>query len=267
MDSISGSITPERRVGDHVCPKHGMMLVEQFRVFSDWGDVRCPACREDELREIDERRERQKQLVAEQARADRLKHLIGRALIPARFADISFDGYEATHDKQRSALALCLEYAKEFEKRKKLGQGMIFCGNAGTGKTRMACAIANSVIRDHGQAAMYVTAGRAFRLVKDTYRRDSERTEQEAIAMFREPALLVLDEIGVQYGSDAEKNILFEIVNERYEALLPTILISNLAMKAFAEFAGDRVVDRMRENGGKLVVFDWDSHRGKAKSA
>jgi DNA replication protein DnaC len=44
----------------------------------------------------------------------------------------------------------------------------------------------------------------------------------------------------------------------------PTILISNLAIGPLAEFAGDRVIDRMKENGGKLVVFDWKSHRGAA---
>jgi len=87
-------------------------------------------------------------------------------------------------------------------------------------------------------------------------------SEDEAIAFFVAPDLLVLDEIGVQYGSETEKNILFEIVNERYEAMKPTILISNLAMTTLTEYAGERVIDRMKENGGKCIVFDWKSRRG-----
>ena len=111
---------------------------------------------------------------------------------------------------------------------------------------------------------MYVTAGKAFRAVKDTYRRDSGKSEEEALAGFAQPDLLVMDEIGVQYGSSTELNILFDIVNERYERMLPTILISNLALPKLAEYAGERVIDRMRENGGKMIVFDWKSHRGTA---
>ena len=81
--------------------------------------------------------------------------------------------------------------------------------------------------------------------------------------MYSKYELLVLDEIGVQFGSDAEKLIMFDIINERYEAMRPTILISNLALSGLSEFVGDRIVDRMKENGGKLMVFDWESHRGK----
>lgn len=98
-------------------------------------------------------------------------------------------------------------------------------------------------------------------MVKDTYRRDSDTSESEIIKRLAFPHLLIIDEIGVQYGSDAEKNILFDIINERYESLRPTILISNLNLPKLAEYAGDRVIDRMKEGGGKVLIFDWKSHR------
>ena len=49
------------------------------------------------------------------------------------------------------------------------------------------------------------------------------------VAGFIRPDLLILDEVGVQFGSETEKMILFEIINGRYEQLKPTIVISNLA--------------------------------------
>jgi hypothetical protein len=87
---------------------------------------------------------------------------------------------------------------------------------------------------------------------------------REAVKWFVEPDLLVLDEIGVQYGTETEQKILFRIIDLRYEEMKPTILISNLAIPAFTEFVGERVVDRMRENGGMLFAFDWESYRSKA---
>ncbi len=43
--------------------------------------------------------------------------------------------------------------------------------------------------------------------------------------------------------------------------MVPTIVISNGTPETFAAYIGERAVDRLRE-GGKVILFDWDSHRG-----
>ena len=43
--------------------------------------------------------------------------------------------------------------------------------------------------------------------------------------------------------------------------VLPTVLISNLGIDAIKDAVGERIIDRLREDGGDLVAFDWDSHR------
>lgn len=42
--------------------------------------------------------------------------------------------------------------------------------------------------------------------------------------------LLVIDEVGVQYGIDFECQVLFQVVNGCYECLFLIILISNLSL-------------------------------------
>lgn len=96
--------------------------------------------------------------------------------------------------------------------------------------------------------------------MKETWR-NSEASESEVLKNLIEPDLLILDEVGVQFGSDTEKLILFEIINGRYENRRATILISNLAMDGLKAYLGDRIIDRLREGGGRQVVFDWDSFR------
>ncbi len=81
------------------------------------------------------------------------------------------------------------------------------------------------------------------------------------------PDLLILDEVGVQFGSDTEKLILFDVLNERYERRRPTILMTNLTLEEVADFLGDRIIDRLREDGGEFIPFDWESHRGKGGAA
>ena len=97
---------------------------------------------------------------------------------------------------------------------------------------------------------------RAVRSVKETYAKDAGRTEAQAIRDLVDPDLLILDEVGVPHGSNTEKLILFEIINGRYEAVRPTIVISNLDAAGLEQFLGERAFDRLREGGGRLVVFD-----------
>ncbi|MHC5536681.1 ATP-binding protein [Singulisphaera rosea] len=263
----TGSSLPEfqQREIDFDCPAHGIQKSVIFRLFSDgWSEPSCGICSA-EREAAEKRAEAEKSMRdADEARKRAIASSLRQAAIPPRFVGREFDSYTTTEAGAKKAHETCREYAERFPAHLTGGVSLILCGNAGTGKTHLACAIAQRVILEHAKTAVYMTVGRAFRMVKDTYRRDSERSEQEAISFFSKPDLLVLDEIGVQYGSDAEKNILFEIVNERYEALRPTILISNLALPALTEYAGERVIDRMKENGGKLVVFDWKSRRGVA---
>ena len=72
-----------------------------------------------------------------------------------------------------------------------------------------------------------------------------------------------VDEIGVQFGSDTEKMFIFEVLDGRYNKMKPTILISNLPISGIKECIGDRCIDRLREDGGKVIVFDFESQRGK----
>jgi DNA replication protein DnaC len=74
---------------------------------------------------------------------------------------------------------------------------------------------------------------------------------------------LIIDEVGVQFGSDTEKMIVFDIIDGRYSNMLPTILISNLALPDVKELIGERAIDRLREDGGVVVAMKWDSNRGK----
>ena len=99
------------------------------------------------------------------------------------------------------------------------------------------------------------------RRVKETWGKGSEETESQAIRNFTLPDLLVVDEIGVQFGSQAEQIILTEIINDRYEAMRPTIIISNLTVPQLEEILGKRVVDRFYESGGRVLVFNWQSYR------
>ena len=141
----------------------------------------------------------------------------------------------------------------------KEGRCAIFVGKPGTGKTHLAIGIALEIIQQK-RSPVFVTVQRLIRRVKDSWSNQNE-TESEIVNVFASPDLLILDEVGVQFGSDFEKQILFDVLNERYEKLKPSILLSNIPGDQLADYLGERVTDRLRENGGKMIGFDWDSYR------
>jgi len=104
---------------------------------------------------------------------------------------------------------------------------------------------------------------KAIRRVKDSWSTESGENESQAVRAFTLPDLLILDEVGIQAGTEFEKNILFDLLNARYERRKPTILISNLEIDEVREFLGERVFDRLREDGGEVIPFTWESHRGR----
>jgi DNA replication protein DnaC len=101
-----------------------------------------------------------------------------------------------------------------------------------------------------------------IRQLRSGWRRDSGRSELEELDILSRLDLLVIDEIGVQFSSDAERVQLFDVINRRYADLRPTILVTNLTLAEIQETLGERVFDRFREVA-TVVTFDWPSFRGK----
>lgn len=248
------AVDPEIRHGN--CPDHGEYESRNI-IRMVWSG--CPVCAADQqaTRQIEE---------AEKAAADRHRswqRRIGEAGIPDRFKNRTLSAYRAASEGQKRALEFASSYADQFDKVAESGRSAIFCGMPGTGKTHLAVGIGLHVM-ERGKLVLFTTVQRMVRRVKDSWRKGSVESESDVIGLLVQPDLLILDEIGVQFGTEFEKNLMFDILNERYEKRRPTLLLSNLTAQEVKTFLGERVYDRLREDGGQCVPFDWDSYRGRA---
>lgn len=180
--------------------------------------------------------------------------------IPPRFANETFETFKATTQPAKHNLTVCQQYVNTWEDRKNAGEGLIFCGIPGTGKTHLAVSIAREIAEDLQESVFITTAARIIRAFRRAWSGKSEFSELDVLAKYCDPDLLIIDEIGVQYGTDSERNILFEVINDRYEYLLPTILVSNLPLNELEEMLGERVVDRLLQ-GGTVLTFNWPTYR------
>jgi len=252
------SLAPGSAQEERTCPVHGKYIARLFRVTATgpWLGGECPTCAKEKEAEETSRKAAQ----TERQRQARIESMIQRSGIPTRFKDRTIENYQATDPGEQHAKEVSAWFADTWPERLAAGTSMIFVGFPGTGKTHLATAIGNQLLRQ-GVSVLFATVSDAMRQIKSTYDKDASMSEAHAIEIYTSPRLLILDEVHVQTGSDHERRLMFEIVNRRYENVLPSIIMSNLAFEKLQEFLGDRIVDRLREGGGKLVKFTWKSRR------
>jgi DNA replication protein DnaC len=249
-ENISNPMPPKQRI----CTQHGPYTAEHLfaGIFEP-----CPTC-------MAENEVARKAAEADEPVYDlkATRRLV--AGIVKRFENATFETFVAENERQRRVLEVVQGYAVHFREHFKEGRCMVMLGRPGTGKTHLGCAILRHCMDASDKfTGKLVSVYELFRQIKASWDRGSKITEREAIAKFVKPHLLIIDEVGVQFDSPTEQGLLFDVINERYQAVLPTVVISNLSENEFIEVVGGRSSDRLRENGSMIVPFTWESHRGR----
>ncbi len=239
------------------CDKHGDFEQKKIQLLPGHEILsKCPECLAEEEAEFN------KVTAAEEA--EKVEKQYEKYAIPQRFRECSIDNYKVNTVDQERAFASVNKYISLFENLP-VSYPLFLTGSYGTGKTHLAIAIMKKLISAGKiKSAYYSTTMRMIRDIRGSYHHKSELTEQEVIDKYINKDLLVLDEVGLQVGTDNEKLLIYEVLNGRYEDMKPTILISNLPYIELKDYLGARVIDRLKGKGGVLAVFDWESERGKA---
>ncbi len=218
-------------------PANALQIVERLR------KLVVPDAEAQQRRDRAERGERSRLFVEMWTRANVPRRHEDRAIHPPPFDP------ESPWSKARQAVLSLL------------GRGVIVCltGTRGSGKTQIAVDAMCRVAGD-GRPALFRTAREMFIAIRSAYRSDSTRSETQIIAEHRRPALLVVDEIGRRGETDWENNVLFELLNQRYNDMSDTILTCNLGAEELAASLGPSIVSRMEEGGG-IIECNWPSFR------
>ena len=145
--------------------------------------------------------------------------------------------------------------------------GLLIYGGLGVGKTGVGVEFMK-LFEERQCSSRFETLWRMVSRVKSTWGENSPLTELEVIDEYVKPNLLVVDEVGVQFGTLAERNILYAVVVNRYNALKPTILTTNCdidtpaGLEEFFNSVGTRVGDRFQ--GFAINASKWGTNvRGK----
>lgn len=223
------------------CPTHGAanMLT---RMGAAWT---CPCC-------LDAALKTEKQAIW---MAQRSADIMAAACIPKKYVGARF----AAGTEAQRAMRLTVQAFRDFILQKPTWAALVMAGKTGTGKTLVACELAQSLVTRAAMSVRYITAKGMISEIQASYGRDGKSEEGE-ILRFAQYDVLILDEIDALPDRENGKLLLTEIVNRRYNDNKPVIVISNQSLATLAQFVGDRVHSRLYENSFPCD-FSWEDYR------
>lgn len=126
--------------------------------------------------------------------------------------------------RQKENLRRAYEFAREYAEQP---QGwLILTGGYGCGKTHLAAAIANYCV-EQGHPTLFVVIPDLLDHLRAAFRPDSPVTYDQRFETVRTAPLLILDDLGAQSTTPWAQEKLYQILNYRYNAQLPTVITTN----------------------------------------
>ena len=147
-----------------------------------------------------------------------------------RFLTASFENYE--RERMPEAYDIARRFAETFDKND--GEGLLFTGDVGTGKTHLAAAISAEIIRKYAATVEFVSYTEALATMRAAFS-ESNNNDQILEERMRKADLLVIDDLGKENLSAFTKNVLYRVVNGRYKDKLPLIITSNYGIESLSE--------------------------------
>lgn len=232
---------------------------EEIKHFFPEGKRRPRMCKCDRDRDDAEKAEQKRQEALM-----RIEELRNEGMYSDLYRDCRFDKDDRRTEK---VSRIARKYADNFAEYADNNVGIMFWGGFGTGKTFYAACIANALIEQYRTVIMATVTDLVSELTEDY-----GQNREWVLRKVSEADLLILDDLGVERGTEYMQEHVYDIVNARCNANKPLIVTTNLSPSDMERETVDikrRTYDRVRACCSPIKV-DGESRRkdiGKEKTA
>ena len=221
--------------------------------------VHCKCeCQMEEIRQREEQ-ERQQKL------AEYLKDLKDKSLLGERYKDSTFDSIEIINEEHQNIINRLKKYCDGFKEHNE-GLGIYLFGSNGSGKTLLTACMLDKLNSQFIECLFTNIHKIKQELLSTDIRR--QKTFMQRVATV--PVLFLDDfatEVFKKNGDDNwVQEIVYDIVNTRYNNMLPIIYTSNCSLKQCLEERGvmQKTIDRIFESTVQIKL-DLPSYRIRKK--
>ena len=181
-----------------------------------------------------------------------IKEIVKRQWINSRIntetATQTFTNFEVWNESSKVAKKTAATYYKKFEEIKgNRKNSIMFCGQVGSGKTHLSIALALNFIKK-GINVIYMPYRDVITALKQNMI-DYEYYKRE-ISKYQLAEILLIDDLFKGKITEADVNIMFEIINHRYLNKLPVIVSTEFAIERmlnFDEGVGSRIYEMCQD--------------------
>lgn len=217
--------------------------------------VKCRCKREEEAKQ-----EKRLEFEETQRQISRLRRL---SLMDEKLSGASFATYKKTEENAK-AFNIAVKYVERFEEMYSKGQGLLFWGDVGTGKSYVAAVIANELL--NRQTPVVMTS--FIKLLANMG--NFEREDEDYLDRLNKSKLLVIDDLGAERGTDFALEKVYDIIDSRYRTGKPIILTTNLTlpyMQNCTDIRYNRIYDRIFEMcyPVKMTGLSWRKKEAVAR--
>ncbi len=129
-------------------------------------------------------------------------------------------------------------------------RGFLLHGNPGTGKTLLGAIMLNELILRWGKPGRFLNLSRKyFQRLRDTFSEDSDEYGRSwhIIEELCNMPFLMLDDFGIQRGTEWEMEMLYELVDARYAEERFTVITTNQDIEEIKKLSRGRIYSRLVE--------------------
>ena len=137
---------------------------------------------------------------------------------------------------------------------------VIICGPVGVGKSHLITAFVVEIMKRYLIHVKFIGSAKLLHEIRATYSAEKEYDAEELMDEYSKAPILVIDDLGVEKPSDWVRETLYLIVDNRYNALLPTYITSNRSPKQLAAKLDDRLVSRLLQ-GAIVLKLEGEDRR------
>lgn len=181
------------------------------------------------------------------------KKILENSGISEAFRRKNFENFKANNSLTARSKKMAINYTKNFDKIKNQRNNSIaFLGQVGAGKTHLSIAIANQLMKQ-GIGVLYMQYRETIMQLKQNIL--DEFYYQREIDKYKRASVLLIDDLYKGKVTEADLNIMFEIINYRYFKQLPIIVSSEYTadkLLDFDEAIGSRIIEMCK---GHIVEF------------
>jgi len=124
-------------------------------------------------------------------------------------------------------------------------KNIIITGNNGTGKTHLIVAFAHKLIIEAAMPIKFINSAELFFEIKKTFQNDTETTADDLINLYSGYPILIIDDLGAERISEWVREVLYLIINRRYENVVPTLITTNYSTKGLYDNFDKKIASRL----------------------